>query len=203
MSRHPNTFPDVDLDAAGLSFNPGEEPEYLGGGFNSSAWVAGDRVLKITSHGDDRIGASKLLEAMKREHGTIEPYLGENMADTSYSLVDERSGSATHVLVVQPFIEGESLREFFSRPDADVDSFVTFLERAMAAYKDTGLMPDISCIEKAFWPLWDSNTIIRPGNEPVLVDTTSGKTQRSRMLGPTWNRFIYGGALMAHKWLEG
>ncbi|HVX47893.1 MAG TPA: hypothetical protein VHA05_00860 [Candidatus Saccharimonadales bacterium] len=204
MSRHPDTFPDVDLEAAGIVLTPDDQPEFLGGGFNSSAWRAGNQVLKITSHGSDQSDALKLLEAMKREHGTVEPYIGDYMADTAYALVNERSSGTSHVLVVQPFIEGSSLREFFSRPDANVDPFVTFLEKSMAAYKGTRLMPDISCIEKGFWPLWDSNTIIRPGDdEPVLVDTTAGKTQRSRTLGPAWNRFIYSGALLAHKWLEG
>lgn len=193
MPKHPDSFPDVDLSGTGIELPEGSEPEFIAGGFNSSAWIVGTQVLKITSQAKIKSNATKLLDAMEREHETLEPFIGAHMTETNYSLAEDMNGEGFRVLAVQPLIEGVSLADFFDRPDANVEPFIEFLERSREAYTQTGLMPDISCIEKLFWPLKDSNTLILEDRDdhPMLVDTTSGKTQRSGALGPLWNHLIF------------
>ena len=194
VPKTPETFPGIDLTAADSLLSEDSQPEFLGGGFNSSAWAIGSQVLKITSQTKDKPDAITLLDAMQHEHATKEPYIGDNMPATDYSLAKEKSGHGFRVVTVQPFIEGISPRDFFTEPDANVEPFIDFLERSRECYQQTGLMPDIGCIEnRFFWPLADANTLIQEDrdNHPMLVDTTSGKTQRHPVAGKLWNKLIY------------
>jgi hypothetical protein len=193
MPKHPDVFPDIDVSS--IELPDGIEPEFLAGGFNSSAWMVGNQVLKVTSRSQNERAATELRDAMQHEHDTLELYIGQNMVESEYRLTRELDGAGFRVLTVQPFVEGTTLKDFFAKPDADAEPFMSFLELAREGYRQTGLMPDIGCIEKRFfWPLADSNTLIREeqGNQPILVDTTSGKTQRrSDVVGKLWNGLIY------------
>jgi hypothetical protein len=194
MLKTPETFPDIDLTTPSLEIPEDSQPELLGGGFNSSAWIVGSRVLKITSQAIDKAAAITLLDAMQREHATKEPYIGANMPDTGYSIAKDKSSDGFRVAAVQPFIEGTPPRDFFAEPDANVEPFIDFLERSRECYRQTGLMPDVGCIENHFfWPLVDTNTLIQEArnDRPMLVDTTSGKTQRHDVAGKLWNKLIY------------
>ncbi len=199
MTRLPDTFPDIDLGATSLELTDGILAEPIGGGFNSQAWRIGSQVLKVTKGSVSHIDADLLRLTMLGEHLTLEESLGDYMPPTEYFVAVENSDEErAHVVTVQPFVEGKGLIDFISNPDSSVDNLQEFLERCRQVYHKNKLMPDIGNIETAFNVFRNSNVLVEgEDDQPVLVDTTFGKIQRSKALGPIWTRAIYTGSLVA------
>lgn len=200
MSRHSES-PPIDLEPVGLILPVGSEPERIGAGFNSQVWRVGERVVKITKASLDDGSAENLRATMQYEHAVLEDFIGEHIPDTTYETVDSPDGSGAHVMTIQPFVKGTSLLDFWRSGD-DLDSLDIFLERCQRIFDNTGLMPDIAVPRTGFNVIRSHNILVNVEGEPILVDSTFGKIQRSKVFGSTWARCVYGGTLVARKRLE-
>lgn len=195
----PDVFPDIDLSATGIVLPPDEAPEILAAGFNSSAWRIGSQVVKVTKQPKAPGEAAYLLDIMRWEHELLERFIGRYMPGTEYFVAEQLDDSKAHVVTVQPFVEGVSLPAFLDKPESPVEPLQEFLIKSQETFRKARQMPDIACVEDRFNVLRNSNVLITDDEgHPELVDTTFGKTQRSRSLGPLWTRFIYVGSVVAH-----
>ncbi len=194
MLLRQGNFPDLNWNAVSIDIPEGVTPEPLARGFNSRPWKIGNQVVKVTSQTDN---PHDLLDSMLGEHNLLENHVGDHMPPTNYAVVERVDGKGAHVVTTQPFIEGVHLPDFLNKASNPVDELRDFLRKCRQVYKETGLMPDIANIQQGFNVLGNTNIIIGEDQRPILVDTTFGKIQRSKSLGPTWNTAIYCGALLA------
>lgn len=199
MRTHSEVLPAIDLSGTELEIIDAELAEPLARGFNSQAWRLGDQVVKVTRGSVDLIDADVLRLLMQGEHDVLEDVIGDHMPPTTYSVAEETDNEGKgRVVTVQPFMEGTALWDFLGQPQSPVEPLQKFLELCRQVYKKNKLMPDIGNIETAFNVFRNSNILISPeDDQPILVDTTFGKIQRSEFLGPIWTRAIYAGSLVA------
>lgn len=194
-------FPPIDLESTGLVHPNGNQPELITWGLNSRVWLLGRQVIKtsLTYMGHDK--ADEQRATMQYEHAVMEDFIGEHMPDTTYATVDRADGRGAHTVTVQPFVEGIRLLDCWQSMD-DLRSLHRFFERCLKIYDKTGLMPDLSNIRVGFNVGRSRNVIVGDDGEPMLVDTTFGRIQRSERFGPWWTRHIYAGTLAAKQRLE-
>lgn len=194
-------FPLIDLDAIGVACFGDENPELMNAGLNSRVWLLGREVVKTTRARMDRSSADELRATMQYEHAVLEDFIGEYIPDTTYTVADCTDDSGAHIVAVQPFVEGVSLHDYWQSAD-DFHSLRVFFEKCLKIYDKAGLMPDIAIPRTGFNVARSRNLLVDDAGEPVLVDPTFGKIQRSEKFGSLWTRCVYAGTILAQKRLQ-
>lgn len=185
------TFVDaVDVLPEDLELEPFESFVELGSGFNSRALRVGDMVFKVGKRATSWDEAQELAGTMESEHDLIAGYVGDSMPLTTFSVVESVSKSHRYrVVTEQDFVPGKTLREFLNQPDKNTRTLQRFLLLCMDMHDDTRMIPDLANVEGGFSVIRTGNLVVQ-GEKPILVDTTFGKMQRSRVLGRFINQRI-------------
>lgn len=181
----------------------GERIPPLDGGFNSNVYRVGDHVLKLSRWSGTYSEADAFAFKLSEEHARTQHYLGEEFIPPTKiapTLTDQKYSESNKVRVgvVQPYIEGEPIREVIQNPDFDTHNLINLFASGLHMYREIGRIPDFAAIEHGFFnPLKSPNIVVAKGDRPFLVDTTEGRTQRSKALGKQWARLIARGTSRA------
>jgi hypothetical protein len=191
----PLTAADLDINPEGLPFPADAALRPLAGGFNSWVFEAGSYVVKVSKSLTSSERALRLTQTMHDEYRRIAEFVDDYLPPTTYRTMPSTSRQRKHrVVIIQDFISGPPLPDYLRRPHAQTDELAAFFELCLRMHHQTGLIPDLANVQTAFDPLLNTNVVMSPnekdGVKPFLADTSFGKIQRSRALGPLWSMAI-------------
>ncbi len=154
--------------------------EFLGAGFTSEAYKAGNNVLKLSKVSRSYEDAELRAATYQTEHELIEEYLGELVVPTVFGIVPTAVTGQARVLQLQPFIEGSALLNIDQDGrEKHGDLLRSFFRRSLNMHELTGYIPDTAHPQQGYLPFRTPNIIIEENSfRPMLVDTTLGSFQR-------------------------
>lgn len=172
---------DEDVDIAELT--------ELKGGRSSAVFATNHHVVKIQRKRFRTDGeAHRYADELYGEQERITDYMGEKHVASARFLVGEEARGVYRVALLQRRISGITLAASVNTDPLSLSPVVTYLETGLCMYSQTGEIPDLACVENDFFnPLIDQNTKVVSGPQgavPVLVDTTYGRAQRLKYVGP-------------------
>ena len=186
----------TNLSIPGFEIEPGALIP-IASGFNSDVFKHHDTIVKISKRSRSNLGAKESLAQCIDEYNVTARYLGDTAVNTAFHIAEYPTKTGRFIVVtMQPFIEGVALAK--AADTVNEDALKAMYDSALNRYADTGVIPDLACIEKGLFDARRSpNVIVTPEGNPKLVDPNSGKLQKSRVFGPIWNLCISRGVRRA------
>jgi hypothetical protein len=206
------TVADIGINLGELPYNVYDTLTPLARGLNSRVYRVGedgDRVLKA-SRSAGPVGKMTILgSAMAEEYAMSSDYIDPTMiSETSYNVARTLANpDRARIVIGQGFVDGPFLRTYIRLPGAKLDGVAILLEAAIDMYEEEKKIPDLAKAEHGFNVFRNKNVLVRDVDGqmgvPILVDTSYGTIQRSRLAGGKWASSIYKGVKRGLRTLEG